>query len=327
MLAKVAFSRLCTCLVAATVALAQSNNPAAHAPTQSNPSQPVLILHSLCVASSGSGTEGSCETVITKEDFDSLIAALDPHMPESNRLFLATEYAKLLVLGNEAERLKLDQDPTFKQLMAFTRLQLLERQLVRQLEQQASQISQADISGYYREHLTDFGEGSFLKIYIPKEGKWTSSEQAELIQKRAAGGEDFGKLQQEVWTAQGRPSGAPTTQTGTIRRSNLTVTFQKIFDLRPGEVSSLISDSGGYYVYKLLTKEAVPEQTVSSEIRTVMANQRLQERISKLRSAVMISVNEDYFGPLPSTEELAKHHGMEHQGSHMMPMSEQEKKR
>jgi len=40
----------------------------------------------------------------------------------------------------------------------------------------------------------------------------------------------------------------------------------------------------------------------------------------------MISVNEDYFGALPSTEELAKHHGLEHTGSHMMPMRDQEKK-
>ena len=317
----------CACVLACG-ALAQSNNSAAPAQKQSNPSEPVLILHSLCAVSSGSAeTEKSCETVITKQDFDSLMAALDPNMPESTRLVLATEYAKLLVLGNEAERLKLDQDPTFQQLLAFTRLQLLERQLVRQLEQQASVISPAEISQYYHEHPANFEEGTFLKIYIPKQGKWTSSELSEAIQKRAAAGEDFGKLQQEVWTAQGRPSGTPATQTGKIRRSNLPDALQKVFDLKPGEVSSLISDPGGYYIYKLVSKGAIPEESVSSEIRTLMANQRLQDRITRLRSAVMISVNEDYFGALPSTEELAKHHGMEHHGSHMMPMSDQEKKR
>lgn len=315
------------CLLAGGAAPAQSNNLTGSNQKQGQPSEPVLILHSLCAPSSAAPAnhDGYCQTIITKQDFDVLIAALDPQMPESNRLMLATEYAKLLVLGNEAERLKLDQDPTFRRLMAFTRLQLLERQLVRELEQQASVISQADIVQYYREHLASFEEGSFRKLYVPKQEK--AAEQAETMQKRAAGGEDFDKLQQEVWAAQGRPSGAPATQTGVIRRSNLPEAMQKIFDLKPGEVSSLIADGDGYYFYKLQSKRVIPEETLSSEIRTLMANRRLQERISKLRSAVMISVNEDYFGTLPSTEELAKHHGMEHQGSHMMPMTDQEKKR
>lgn len=330
MLAKtLALIAVLSCLLAGGAALAQSNNLTGSNQKQGQPSEPVLILHSLCAASSSAAqanTEGSCQTVITKQDFDALMAALDPHMPESNRLVLATEYAKLLVLGNEAERLKLDQDATFKQLMAFTRLQLLERQLVRELEQQASAISQADIEQYYREHLASFEEGSFLKLYIPKQGNQPASEQAGTIQRRAAGGEDFDKLQQEVWTAQGRPSGAPATQTGVIRRSNLPEAVQKIFDLKPGEVSGLITDGSGHYIYKLQSKRVIPEETVSGEIRTLMASQRLQDRISKLRSAVMISVNEEYFGALPSTEELAKHHGMEHQGSHMMPMTDQEKK-
>jgi hypothetical protein len=74
------------------------------------------------------------------------------------------------------------------------------------------------------------------------------------------------------------------------------------------------------------SKRVIPLESATSEIRTLMANLRLQDRISKLRSAVMVSVNEDYFGTLPSTEELARHHGMEHQGSHLMPMSNDEKK-
>jgi len=308
------------CLLAEIAGLAQSNQK------QSRPSDPVLILHSLC-ADPAPANDASCQTVITRQDFDVLIAALDPHMPESNRLVLATEYAKLLVLGNEAERLKLDHDPAFQQLMAFTRLQLLERQLVRQLEQQASVISSTDVAQYYREHLSSFEQGSFLRLYIPKQGKLSAPEQAAVIQKRAVAGENFDQLQQEIWIAQGRPSGAPATRTGVVRRSNLPQAIQKIFDLKPGEVSGLIDDPGGYYIYKLENKEAIPQEQVSSEIRTLMANQRLQDQISKLRSAVMISVNEDYFGALPSTEELAKHHGMEHQGSHMMPMTDQEKKR
>jgi len=318
----------CACLLAAIPGQGQSRSRTADKERRGDPAEPVLILHALCpepttvVQTSGR----SCERVITRADFDNLIAALDPNMPESNRLILATEYTKLVVLSHEAERLKLDQEPAFKRLVEFTRLQLLERQLVRALEAEASSISAAEVTQYYREHPSSFEEGSFLRLYIPKEGKWSVPEQAQTIQQRAAAAENFDKLQQEIWAAQGRPSGAPSTQMGTVRRSNLPEGLQKIFDLKPGEVSALIADTGGYYVYRMESKKVIPQELATSEIRTLMGNLRLQDRVSKLRSAVMVSVNEDYFGMLPSTEELAKHHGLEHSGSHVMPMTDQEKK-
>src|SRR6267378_2523218 len=313
----------CACLLGAIPGLGQSNSRTADKRRGGNPAEPVLILHALCQepTSAARTSEKSCETIISRADFDNLIAALDPNMPESNRLVLATEYTKVLVLSHEAERLKLDQEPAFKRLVEFTRLQLLQRQLVRILEAEASSISAAEVAQYYREHPSSFEEGSFLRLYIPKEGKWSAPEQVQTIQQRAAAGDNFDKLQQEIWAALGRPSGAPSTQMGTARRSNLPEGLQKIFDLKPGEVSALIADTGGYHVYRMESKRVIPQESATSEIRTLLGNLRLQDRISKLRSAVMVSVNEDYFGVLPSTEELARHHGMEHQGSHLMPMS------
>ena len=82
----------------------------------------------------------------------------------------------------------------------------------------------------------------------------------------------------------GRRAGAPRTQSGVIPRSNQPEALQKIFDF----------------------------------IQVLMAAQRLQDRISGLRSAVMVSANEDYFGVLPSTKDLAKHSGSEHTGSHLI---------
>ena len=88
----------------------------------------------------------------------------------------------------------------------------------------------------------------------------------------------------------------------------------------------MIADVDGYSIYKIEFKKVIPLEATAGEIRSLMASERLQERISRLRSAVMISVNEEYFGTLPSTEELKKHHGLEHTGSHMMPMTTEEKK-
>jgi len=294
---------------------------------KTKPDEAVLIVHNLC-AGGGQSAKASvktCETVIKKEDFDNLTAALDPNMPEADRLVLATQYVKLLVLGHEAERRKLDQQAAFQQLEKFTRLQLLQRQLVRALEAETSSISAEEIAQYYREHPANFEEGSFRRIYIPRQSKAGEAEAAQAIQQRATKGEDFDTLQREVWTAQGRPAGAPPTSIGILRRSSLPGPVQSVFDLKPGAVSALIADADGYNIYKMESKRVIPLETASSELRSSMASARLQERIRKLRSAVMISVNEDYFGALPSTEELAKHHGLDHSGSHMMPMTDAEK--
>lgn len=322
-------------LILVTLALLYAEPPMAAAQSgevKDSPSekarQPVLIIHADCTQKSKTKQpEGSCETVIKKGEFDSLVNALDPKMPESNRLVLATEYVKLLVMGREAERLKIDQDPAFRELVEFTRLQLLERQLVRYLERESSAISQVEIASYYQQHLSHFEEGSLHKIYIPKQGPWSTVEAAQTIQQRAAKGEDFDLLQREVWTSQGRPAGAPLTRTGTLRRSRLPEAEQKAFDLKPGEVSVPIEEAGGYSIFKLEAKRVLPLSAVENEIRNAMAGERLQENINKLRSAVSVSVNEDYFGTLPSTEELARHHGLAHAGSHLVPMSETEKSR
>src|SRR5262245_42760484 len=92
-----------------TFALLTSPMQGQSASTESD--EAVLIVHNLCTggAPAAKASDGPCNTVIRKADFDNLIVALDPNMPASDRLVLATQYVKLLVLGHEAERRKLDQ--------------------------------------------------------------------------------------------------------------------------------------------------------------------------------------------------------------------------
>jgi PPIC-type PPIASE domain len=293
--------------------------------------QPVLIIHGECSpqpsAQQRNSADPSCDMVIKKEKFDNLVAATDPNMSASNRLVVATEYVRLWVMAQEAERLKLDQTPAFQELEQLLRLRALEQQLMRYLNKESTAISPQEIAAYYQEHLARFEQASLRKIYIPKQGQWTKVDAAQPIRQRAAQGEDFDALEHEVWSAQGRPSGAPLTRMGTLRLADLAESEQKVFDLKPGEVSELFEESGGFAIFKLETKRVQPLSEVENDIRYRLAGERMQERINKLRGAVSVSVNEDYFGTLPSTEELAKHHGMEHAGSHLMPMSDAEKNR
>jgi hypothetical protein len=227
-------------------------------------------------------------------------------------------------MGREAEELKLDEDAGFQEMLRFSRLQLLERQLVRYLEKESSAISQAEIEEYYRRNPGRFEEGSLHKIYIPKQGKWSTLEAADTIRQRAAKGEDFDALQREVWTSQGRLAGTPLTHTGALRRSTLPASQQSAFDLQPGEVSKPIEEPDGYSIFGMESKRVLPLSAVAGEIRTTLSGERLQARIREIRS-VTVSVNEEYFGALPATEELASHHGLQHEGSHLIPMSESER--
>jgi parvulin-like peptidyl-prolyl isomerase len=312
--------------LAQTAGSASQTTGAGKEQAQTGKNEPVLILHNLCAQQSNTNPAAkSCETVITRAEFDSLVAALDPAMPDSNRLNLATEYARLLVLAEEARRLKLDQQPQFKELEDFTQLQLLERQLVRALGTEAATVSKDDVEQYYKQNAASYELGSLRRLFIPKTGSAGELAQAEEMRKRAAKGEDFDSLQGEIWSAQGRITDRPSTRIGPARRPLVPAAQQKMFDANPGDVSAVQSDDSGYTIYKLESKTTIPLETVEADIRGRLQSQRLQDRIRDLRAAVMISVNEDYFGDLPKTEELAKHHGMEHQGSHLMPMPNSEK--
>ena len=323
---------LLVCLLAMTSFVISQDRP--KAPSQAAPDRsgaaaaPVLIIHGLCPRATAPLKDEECARLITHAEFGSLITALDPKMPESNRLALATEYARLLTLAQEAKRLKLDQTPEFKMLEDFTRLQLLERQLVRKLSSDSS-VTEAEVAGAFAKNQKEYEEGIVDRVLLPRgtaPSPTADLEEAEAIRKRVVAGEDIDKLQGEIWRAKGRLGPPPSTRLGPVRRSSLPPAARGVFDLTAGEVAPVIDDRDGFYIYKLESKTLPPLETVAPAIRGALASEHLQTRMSALRDAVSISVNEDYFGPMPKTEDLARHHGMQHHGSSIQPMTEKEKR-
>ena len=64
-----------------------------------------------------------------------------------------------------------------------------------------------------------------------------------------------------------------------------------------GEVSALISDNGGHYVYKVVSKEVLPLDKVSNEIHNTLKTQRLKDGMEKYQNSYHTETNEAYFGP------------------------------
>jgi parvulin-like peptidyl-prolyl isomerase len=270
------------------------------------------------VGSSAAPTTAECKSIVTKAQFEKLVDALNPQMAGPVRRQLAESYPRLLLFANQARALGLDQDPTFAEMMRFASIQLLTQRLNRYFEEQASNISESDVERYYKENAIKFERAELLRIFVPQQSRpgqnpasgersKTGTETpmlsvAEKIQARAAAGEDFAKLQKEAFEAVGIPSGSPNVSTGKISFTGVPVNHQQVFDMEPGQVSDVIADSSGYYIYKLVSKQIVPMSQVSKEIRKSIAAQRVQDSIALLTKSLKFDLNPLYFGALAGSE-------------------------
>jgi hypothetical protein len=136
----------------------------------------------------------------------------------------------------------------------------------------------------------------------PTEAQKKASEEAMTklaagLRARAAKGEDPDKLQKEAYAAAGLPGNAPSTKMEKVRRTTLPANHQAVMDLKPGDVSEVISDpNSGHYIYKLVSKETLSlDDKVKTEIRNTISSQRYRDSMQGFQGNV--DFNDAYFGP------------------------------
>jgi len=110
-------------------------------------------------------------------------------------------------------------------------------------------------------------------------------------------GEDFTKLQKEAFEAAGTKVENPTVNLPKVRRTGLPPAHVAVFDLKAGEVSQVINDNGGHYIYKVVSKEVLPLDQAKEEIRNKLRGERLKEMMDKYTNSFQATPNEAYFGP------------------------------
>ena len=120
---------------------------------------------------------------------------------------------------------------------------------------------------------------------------------ADSLRGRAASGEDFMKLQKEAFEAAGMKIESPTVNLPTVRRTGLPPGHAAVFDLKQGDISQVINDSGGHYIYKVNSKQELPFDQVKNEIHSTLQNQRTREMMDKVNNSFKSETNEAYFGP------------------------------
>jgi hypothetical protein len=273
---------------------------------------PVLTVKGLCPTTTMGAelTQSVCQTVVTRAQFENLFDALRPGMDVESKRHLGKAYPQFLVLAHEAEQRGLDKQPRFEERLGFARLQILSQELMRQVQEEAAKVPSADVEAYYGKNIADFELASFERIVIPNrtqlpqpgaaEGNAAEdvmTKEAELLRIRAAAGEDFSKLQIQAYAAAGvSGNNSPIPKTEKMRRRSLPPAHASVFDLKPNEVSPVISDATGHYIYKLDWKGTESLDAVRNEISNTLRRQRVGKLMESLEQPYTIEVNETYFG-------------------------------
>lgn len=282
---------------------------------------PVITINGLCEnppADKSAAT--NCKTVITRAEFEKLIEVIQPAMPARVRKQFATNYARALVMSQKAEQMGLDKEPGFDERMRLARIQVLSQSFNKAIQEKAAQVTDKEIEDYYQNNTAKFEQADLDRIYVPKtqqpaapmakagapvqpkpatDTEAAMKAEADKLHTRAAAGEDFTKLQAEAYQAAGIKAAAPNAAMTKVRRSSLPPNQVSVMELKPKEVSAVIADQNGYYIYKVKTEEVLPLDQVREEIKGTLRSERMQEEMKAVQENATPTLNDSYFAPPP----------------------------
>jgi hypothetical protein len=287
--------------------------------SQLPPATPVITIKGVCEVPQTGTTKpkADCETVITRAEFEKIANTLQPNMAPQVRKQLAAQYPQILHMSQEARKRGLDKDPHYLEMLKFTKMELLKLELERSLAEQAGKIPESDIKSFYDKNAQNYDQVSLLRIFVPKtrqsdvpkegatptemeaarkESEALMGKLADDLHARAGAGEDFDKLQKDAYQAAGVQSSPPPTANPKVRRNGLPGSQSAVFDLKPGELSQVISEPQGFYIYKLVSESVLPFADVKEEIRSSLRSQRLEALRSKMQDTISADLNKEYFG-------------------------------
>ncbi len=275
-----------------------------------------------------------CKTVITKAEFEKLASALSPNVTPQMKRQLANILPQTIAMSDEAKKEGLDKKEPYLETLKFAKMQILRQQLDRKIREDAAKIPESAIDDYYQKNPEAFEQFNLERLFIPrtkqvqpeskedqeKDAKLTDDEKkkkeedekakaeagelemtklADSLRDRAAKGEDFVTLQKDAYQAAGMKIESPTVSLPKVRRTGLPPAHTAVFDLKVGEVSQVISDNGGHYVYKVIGKEVLGLDQVKDEIRNKLQGERTKDAMEKVQNSFKPVLNEAYFGPMP----------------------------
>ncbi len=310
-----------------------SRIPATQQPTPPVPQQPfnpdnvapnaaVVTVRGLClkdaaakIGSKDSAKDASCQTVITKEQFNSMLSGMNLAAQISNPAAMrsfAESYSQLLALASEGEKNGAENDPRFQELLRIARLRALADSYRHSLDEKYSHPSQQEIEAYYNENIAKYDSFKVERIIVPNvntsripaaraENDKKIQQLASEIRERAARGEEMQKLQDEVYKTLALPT-PPRADLGMKRRGSFPAGIEKdILALKPGEVTKLESEMSGFNMYKLRSRDTIPVESVKAEIIRDLHQKNMEAAIKAVTGSIHPELNDQFFGPVGRT--------------------------
>ncbi|HXZ81908.1 MAG TPA: peptidyl-prolyl cis-trans isomerase [Terriglobales bacterium] len=282
---------------------AGSNKDSAAPAFEVPPNAAVITVTGICDLKSAGTASSDCKTTVTRAEFERLADALKPNLPPAAKQKLGEDYTRALVFSAEAKKRGLDQGTRLEEVMRFIRMQVVAQELLKELQEQAKPTPE-QVAQYYKDHESQYQEVTLKRIFLPKNrsdakpddkpDEAAFSANAEKIRARAAAGEDFDKLQKEVFEAAGFKTPPPTTIPA-WRRQSVPASQAAVFDLKPGEVSQVLPETIGAYIYRLESKRTLPLDQVKPEIEANLSQEKFTAEMQSLTSGVKTELNEAYF--------------------------------
>lgn len=271
-----------------------------------------------------------CETKLTRAQFEKIASALSPNVTPQLKHQLATLLPRFMAMSDAAKEKGLDKTEHFEEMMRIVRMQVLSQELQRSVQEQADKITPEEINAYYKGHAELYEQFSLDRLFVPRfkqqeaekedpkaqmtddqrkakeaadkanqqEGEQEMTKLADSLRAKAASGADFTELQKEAYAAANQKVENPVVNLPKVRRTGLPPAHAAVFDLKVGDISQVISDNGGHYVYKIVSKEELPlDQGLQTEIHNKLHSERMKEMMDKYTNSFQAIPNEAYFGP------------------------------
>jgi hypothetical protein len=279
---------------------------------------PVITLRGLCPSNKSSDPK-ACATTVTKDEFEDVLSAVSlggqAFSPGAIRN-VADNYVQNMVLADAAVKTGVDKDPRIQELLRLVRQRTLADAYRRILEEKYRTPAPEEIEKYYHDNISKYETVRAERLMIPKFNPRSPKDEHGEFQKRAAlvaaeihdraaKGEPLDRLQNDAFFKLGITPPSIVPETGLRRRGTFPPGVeQDVFALKPGEVSKVESEPGGFVVYRLIDKPTYTIEQVKGEIVQDIYRMKMEASVKGVLQSVKTDYNDQYFAPPPAPRPL-----------------------
>ncbi|OFV96238.1 MAG: hypothetical protein A3H28_10230 [Acidobacteria bacterium RIFCSPLOWO2_02_FULL_61_28] len=251
---------------------------------------------------------------LTAAEIEQLIRYLPPQFAGAvgalGKRGFADQYANLLGLAQEGQKLKIDQREDFRHMVEFQRTLMLAQTTLNELATAPGAVTADDINAYHASHSSEFEEAKLRGIYIPFDtepgaagqaanaGKPKLTEaaaraKAESLRSRIQGGADIAELAK---TESEHPSSANGGDFGYVKRNQFAPEIDRaVFALEPKQVSAPLRDRFGFFIFQLEGKRVQPLAEAQPAIENNLRQQKLVELLNRMKTTYPVVMDPRYF--------------------------------